>query len=100
MPKTWTEMKEAVAEQMNSDPQRATMSQKAWGAVEEGLRHLTGIGYSFEIAPRGTLAELVEIKSPESVQLTLSIAEGQALVAKPKNEQTKVFDALVAGRQN
>lgn len=53
----WSDMKSAVAAQMQRDPQRATLSTRAIAGVEEGLRHLAGVGYNFELAPHGTLAQ-------------------------------------------
>lgn len=93
---TWSEMKEQVQAQMDRDPQRATLSQRAIASVEEGLRHLTGIGYNFEIAPRGTLAELTEIR-PEPTPNSLSIEATQRLMAKPKDPVNREFDAITAG---
>ncbi len=99
MSKTWTEMKAAVEAQASHDPQRAKLSERAWQGVEEGLRHLTGVGYNFEICPRGTMVELVELRQPQG-SLPLSIADGQRLVAKPPNAQTAQFDAMVKNRTN
>ncbi len=97
---TWSEMKEQVQAQMDRDPQRATLSQRAIASVEEGLRHLTGIGYNFEIAPRGTLAELTEIRpEPEPVLNPLSIEATQRLMAKPKDPVNREFDAITAGER-
>lgn len=92
---SWSEMKELVEVQMASDPQRATLSTRAWQGVEEGLRHLTGVGYNFEIAPRGTLQELTESREPAPGRRPLSIADAQELVSAPKNVQTRQFEAMV-----
>ncbi len=92
-PLTWTKMKLAVADQMLSDPQRATLSTRAWQGVEAGLQHLAGVGYGFEIAPRGTLAQLAEERQ---LPLPLSIADAKAKVAPALNAQTSKFDAMTA----
>lgn len=92
---TWSEMKSQVEAQMSQDPQRATLSTRAWEAVEEGLRHLTGIGYNFEIAPKGTLSECIAlggVKPPESNPL--SIKDTQKMLAQPADPVNKSFEAL------
>lgn len=97
---TWTEMKEQVEAQFDRDPQRATLSSRAIASVEEGLRHLTGIGYNFEIAPRGTLSELVELVGPKEPPTNLlSIAETQKMLAKPKDPVNREFEALTTQTQ-
>lgn len=93
---SWSEMKDQVEAQMSRDPQRATLSARAIAGVEEGLRHLTGVGYNFEIAPRGTLEELTEMKGePEVETNSLSIPDTQRLLATPKSAQVSQFDAMV-----
>ncbi len=95
---TWSEMKTQVEAQMDRDPQRATLSTRAIASVEEGLRHLTGIGYNFEIAPKGTLSELVEVRGPsQPVSNPLSIKATQTMLAKPKDPVNREFDAITAG---
>lgn len=92
---SWSEMKEQVEAQMDHDPQRATLSSRAIASVEEGLRHLTGIGYNFEIAPRGTLAELIDTRGPEKpLSNPLSIASTQRMMAPPKDPVNNSFEAL------
>ena len=93
---SWSEMKEQVELQMQHDPQRATLSTRAWQAVEDGLRHLTGIGYNFEIAPKGTLRELVELRGPEVPKPNpLAIADTQRLLAQPKDPVNREFEAQI-----
>lgn len=95
---TWSEMKQHVEAQMDRDPQRATLSTRAIASVEEGLRHLTGVGYNFEIAPKGTLNELVEVRGPKEPELNpLSIAGSQKLMAKSVDPVNREFDAITAG---
>lgn len=90
----WSEMKEQVEAQMGNDPQRATLSSRAIASVEEGLRHLTGIGYGFEIAPRGTLAALTELRGPEPKQSNpLTIKDAQKIVAPPAAQPDNSFEA-------
>lgn len=91
---TWTQMKAAVAAQATTDPQRAKLSERAWNSVEEGLRHLTSIGHNFEIAPRGTFAELVELREAEPGSRPLSIEDAKASVAGPPNLLTSKFEAI------
>lgn len=67
--KTWSEMKQAVDFQLSRDPQRATLSLRAIASVEEGLRHLASVGYSFEPRNGALPAE------PSALTRTLSIAE-------------------------
>lgn len=95
---TWSQMKAAVEEQGQLDPQRAKLSTMAWQGVEAGLAHLAAVGYNFEICPKGTLAELVEARQPQ-MPLPLGIADAQALLAKPKAVQTQVFEAI-AGKDS
>lgn len=95
---TWSEAKEAFEVLMHRDPQRATLGQRAIASVEDGLQHLIQVGYSFEIAPRGTLAALVEIQGePEPVFNPLSIKDAQAICAPPKSSLTSKFEALTGG---
>ena len=96
---TWTQMKFSVEQQMHSDPQRATLSTRAWQQVEEGLRHLQAIGHSFEIVPRGTLAELVEIKEsgPTTLPLTIADAVEQIVGSAPPNPMASKFEAMTRG---
>lgn len=75
----WSEMKSRVEQQMNHDPQRATLAKKAISSVEEGLSYLAQVGFQFELAPRGKLAALTAETTAGTK--TLSIAEGQAIVA-------------------
>ncbi len=97
---TWSQMKEQVEAQMDRDPQRATLSTRAIASVEEGLRHLTGIGYNFEIAPRGTLSELVEVRGPtEPKPNPLSIAGSQKLMTPRKDPVNREFEALTETAQ-
>lgn len=92
---TWSQMKREVEIQMDTDPQRATLSTRAWQAVEEGLRHLTGVGYNFEIAPKGTLAELTIIVGEKPPVLNaLSIADTQRMLAKRVDPVNREFEAL------
>lgn len=92
---TWGKMKEAVAAQMDRDPQRATLATRAWQGVEDGLRQLAGAGYNFEIAPRGTLAELTSIQAPvEAESNPLSIPDTQRMLAKPLDPVNREFEAL------
>ena len=97
----WSEMKELVAEQMNRDPQRATLSTRAWEAVESGLAHLTGVGYNFEIAPKGTLAAVEELTTllPQQGMKPLSVADAQAQVRAPAQPDLNKFEAK-AGQVN
>lgn len=90
---TWSAMKVRVAEQMKSDPQRGTLSTRAWQAVEEGLQHLAGAGYNFEIAPKGTLGELNELKEPKSPTNPLSIPDGIAAVTAATVPDLNKFEA-------
>lgn len=100
MTTSWSEMKEQVEAQMDRDPQRATLSSRAVASVEEGLRHLTGIGYNFEIAPKGTLAELVETRGPEQpASNPLSIKDTQRMLATPKEPVNREFEALTNSQQ-
>lgn len=90
----WTEMKERVVEQMNTDPQRATLSTRAYQAVEEGLVHLRSVGYQFEIAPAGTLRELVEVKVPKPPTIPLSMKDAvKQIQGKPAPAQPDMFEA-------
>lgn len=91
---TWTEMKIAVAEQAGHDPQRAKLSERAWQGVEAGLQHLTSVGYNFEIAPRGTLAELEQARVAEPGSRPLSIDDAKSVVALPHNALTSKFEAI------
>lgn len=94
MTTSWSEMKEQVEAQMDRDPQRATLSSRAVASVEEGLRHLTGIGYNFEIAPKGTLAALVDLRGPEPAKSNpLSIHDAQRIVAPPAKSTDNSFEA-------
>ncbi len=96
MPISWSEMKEQVEAQMAHDPQRATLSGRAVASVEEGLRHLAGIGYNFEIAPRGTLAELTEFRpEPKTISNPLSIKDTQRILAQPIPKADNSFEAQV-----
>lgn len=80
---------------MHTSPQPATLNKRAWQAVEEGLARLAGAGYNFEIAPKGTLGELVELKVPQ-MSLPLSIADASKLTTAPKAPMTSKFEAMVA----
>lgn len=94
---SWSDLKDIVEAQMDRDPQRATLSNRAIASVEEGLRHLTGVGYNFEIAPKGTLNELVEVRGPDVPKSNpLSIPATQQMLAQPKDPVNKSFDALVS----
>lgn len=90
----WSKMKEKIEDQMNADPQRATLATKAWQGVEAGLQHLHSVGYQFEIAPRGTLAENTELKLDKPVTMPLSMedAVGQ-ITGGPKSIQISPFEA-------
>lgn len=91
---SWSEMKQRVENQMGIDPQRATLNERAIAGVEDGLRHLASTGYNFEIAPRGTLAELIEVRGePEPVSNPLSIKDGAGHLAAPKVEPDNSFEA-------
>lgn len=93
---TWSEMKQQVESQMSTDPQRATLSTRAWSSVEEGLRHLTGVGYNFEIAPKGTLQELTDVVGERPVESNpLSIKDSQRMLATRVDPVNQVFDAIV-----
>lgn len=97
----WSELKEQVEAQMDRDPQRATLSSRAIASVEEGLRHLTGIGYNFEIAPKGTLSELIEVRGPsEPIHNPLSIKDTQRMLAVPKDPVNREFEALTKSQPN
>ncbi len=98
---TWSELQEITEAQMDRDPQRATLSKRAIASVEEGLRHLAGVGYNFEIAPRGTLSELIEVRGPEQPKSNpLSIPDTQKLLATPKDPVNKSFTALSGEQPN
>lgn len=97
----WSDLREIIEAQMERDPQRATLSSMAVNSVEEGLRHLASIGYNFEIAPRGTLAELVEVRGPvEPRPNPLSIPDTQRMLATSKDPVNKSFDALTTRNPN
>lgn len=90
----WTEMKAKVALQMARDPQRATLSTIAITSVESGLQHLIGVGFPFEIAPRGTLAQLTELQAPPQTSRPLSISDGVRIVeAEPRQTASESFEA-------
>ncbi len=90
----WSQMKAEVEAQLDRDPQRATLSTKAWQAVEAGLSHLASVGYSFEIAPRGTLAELTQVKEVQ-LPLPLSIKDAvEQIQGKKKPEMVSKFEAM------
>lgn len=72
---SWNEMKAAVAEQMNRDPQRATLALRAIQGVEEGLRHLTSVGWNFEVGPR--IAPVTQ-PEPEPQTHTMTVAEASS----------------------
>lgn len=93
---TWGKMKQSVEAQMARDPQRATLATRAWQGVEDGLRQLAGAGYNFEIAPRGTLAELTELRAPvpEAESNPLSILDTQRMLAQPLDPVNREFEAL------
>ena len=97
---SWSEMKTQIEAQMDRDPQRATLSTRAVQSVEEGLRHLTGIGYNFEIAPKGTLSELQSFTKPAAKPNPLSISDTQRLLAQPKDPVNKSFEALTTNQPN
>lgn len=90
----WSEVKERVRIQMQTDPQRGTLASQAIARVEEGLTYLTGVGFSFELAPRGTYSQLASGMA-EALELsrTLSIAEGQEIVAPKASDQPDLFEA-------
>lgn len=90
----WSEVKEKVKAQMGVEPQRATLATQAIQKVEEGLSFLAGAGYSFELAPKGTYAEL-SATAEQALQLsrTLSIKEGQELVSFQTPAQPDLFEA-------
>lgn len=90
---TWTEMKIAITELMNTRPQPATLAIRAAQGVEDGLAFLASQGYNFEIAPRGTLGELQELKDLQ-MSLPLSIADASKLVTAPKAPMTSKFEAM------
>lgn len=96
---TWSDVKQFVEAQMDRDPQRATLSRMAITSIEEGLRHLTGIGYNFEIAPKGTLAELTTYNPEQPVSNPLSIPDTQRMLSIPKDPVNKEFEALTAQQQ-
>ena len=91
---SWSDMKSAVAVQMSRDPQRATLSTRAWQAVEVGLTHLAQVGYGFEIAPRGTLAENQRLKTPMELPRPLSIADAVAQIQAPAVVDANRFEAV------
>jgi hypothetical protein len=91
----WSEMKEKISAQMNVDPQRATLASRAAKSVEEGLAHLAGAGYTFEIAPRGTLAELTlcSLPSERPGPRSLTVEEASDMVSAPEAEDRNEFEA-------
>lgn len=93
---SWSQMKAAVEAQMARDPQRATLATRAWQAVEDGLQQLAGAGYNFEIAPRGTLNELTELK-PKDSPTDLSIGTTQKMLAQPRDPVNRQFEAIAGG---
>ncbi len=95
--RSWTQMKDAVEAQAAHDPQRAKLSERAWHGVEAGLQHLAGVGWNFEIVPKGTLQELVELREAESPTKPLSIADAKGIVkaTAPSNPQAAKFDAMI-----
>lgn len=90
MPVKWSELRELVETQMERDPQRATLNQRAISQVEEGLSHLAQMGYLFELAPKGQLAELRAVVDQSR---TLSIAEASEIVKPIRAPQTSQFEA-------
>lgn len=98
MTMSWSETKTKMEAMLSSDPQRATLALRAMRGVEEGLQFMTQQGYSFELAPRGTYAELrgqghVSVQS--LLSRTLSVAEAMEHVQPGIVESagSEVFDA-------
>lgn len=90
----WSEVKEKVKAQMGVDPQRATLASQAMARVEEGLTYLTGVGYSFELAPRGTYSQLASgMADALELSRTLSIAEGQEIMTSKSPAHPDLFEA-------
>lgn len=87
---TWSKVKELVAQQKLSDPQRGTLSERAIVAVEDGLRHLESVGWVFEIVPRGTLVSLLERDPPTR---TLSLNEASEQMTAPAKPVDDRFEA-------
>lgn len=89
----WGEIKEKLEQLKARDPQRGTLGLRAVAQVEEGLTYLASVGFQLEIAPRGTLAELVTAREAPPPTRTLSIAEGSETVSFPVSVPDNRFEA-------